>query len=81
MSSGLFRQYYPIWKKLKADKQVVISAPRPLHDRINKAVKKEKWLDIAYKLEIEPRKAVLSHSRKGSQITFSLTFSLTEEDF
>lgn len=82
------RHYNPIWRQLKAlsrelasTKGISISAPRPLHRRIIKAVKKEKWLDLGYKLEIEPRKATLHHVRDGSKITFLLTFSLTEEDF
>lgn len=84
----IMRQYEPIWTKLKslpqseaASKGVSLTAPRALHRRIIKAVKKEKWMDIAYKLEIEPRIAVLSHSQKNSILTFRLTFSLVETDF
>jgi hypothetical protein len=82
------RQYEPIWVKLKSlsqseasSKGVSITAPRALHRRIIKAVKKEKWMDIAYKLEIEPRVAVLSHSQKNSILTFQLSFSLIATDF
>jgi hypothetical protein len=82
------RQYEPIWVKLKSmpqseahEKGVSITAPRALHRRIIKAVKKEKWMDIAYKLEIEPRVAVLSHSQRNSILTFRLSFSLIPSDF
>ena len=82
------RHYNPIWRQLKAlsrdlasTKGISVSAPRPLHKRIIKAVKKEKWLDLGYKLEIEPRKATLHHVRDNSKLTFLLTFTLTEEDF
>lgn len=82
------RQYEPIWTKLKSlpqteafTKGVSITAPRVLHRRIIKAVKKEKWMDIGYKLEIEPRVAVLCHSQKNSILTFRLTFSLIATDF
>lgn len=75
------RQYAPIWNKLKTDKKVSVTAPRPFHARIIKAVKKEKWMDIGYKLTIEPRKAKLSHTRSGSILTFYLDFTLIADDF
>ena len=82
------RQYETIWFRLKqlSKKEaeavgVSVSAPRSLHRRIIKAVKKEKWLDVGYKLEIEPRVAMLNSARKNSIITFTLSFSLTELDF
>ena len=74
------RYYYAIWKRLKEHKSVSVTAPRPLHKRIVKAVKKEKWMDVGYKLQIEPRKAVLSHGSKNSVLTFYLTLSITAED-
>lgn len=79
--SSIMREYEPIWNKLKATKQVSITANRALHPRIVKAVKKEKWKDLGYKLQIEPRIATLSHSTKGSVITFFLTFNLISQDF
>ena len=82
------RQYEPIWIKLKslprdeANKVgVKITAPKVLHRRIIKAVKKEKWMDVGYKIRIEPREAVLSHAINTSVLTFYLTFSLCREDF
>ena len=74
------RQYYPIWKALKslssqeaAGKGVSITAPRPLHKRIIKAVKKEKWLDVGWKLSIDPQVAELTFSRSNSILVFYLT--------
>lgn len=82
------RQYEPIWLQLKAlpqaqaaSKGVSVTAPRALHRRIIKAVKKEKWMDIGYKILIEPKTALLSHAQKNSILTFFLTHTLTPEDF
>lgn len=65
-------QYSPIWDALKRDGTVSITAHRALHPRILKAVKKRKWLDLGYKMEIEPRYAILSHSRSFAILTFYL---------
>lgn len=70
---GPYRAYQPIWEKLKADGKVSITANRLLHPRIIKAVIKEKWMDIGYKMQIEPATAFLSHEVKFSVITFTLT--------
>ena len=75
------REYQPIWEKLKRDKVAQVTANRLLHPRIIKAVKKEKWMDIGFKISIDPRKAVISHTIKNSIITFKLNLSLTSEDF
>lgn len=73
------RKYYPIWHKLKslplqeaATKGVSVTANRVLHPRILKAVVKEKWLDLEYKLAMEPQTMILYHSTKHSVITFYL---------
>ena len=82
------RQYYAIWAKLKELPRphastfgVSISAPRALHKRIIKAVKKEKWMDLGFKISQEPRTVTLSHTRNASILTFYLTYTLTPEDF
>lgn len=67
------RAYYPIWKKLKADGVVSITANKLLHSRIIKAVAKEKWMDVGYKLENDPNFVVLSHTTSYSVLTFKLT--------
>lgn len=77
------RQYEPIWKKLKSmpleeasKKGVSVTANRVLHPRILKAVVKEKWLDLGYKIQMEPRKMVLEHTRKNAVITFYLRVAI-----
>lgn len=70
--SHLESMYYPIWDRLKREKQISITANRLLHSRIVKAVTKRKWLDVGFKLEIEPSIAILSHARKHSVLTFFL---------
>lgn len=82
------RLYYSIWNKLKSlphqdarDVGVSISAPRVLHKRIVKAVKKEKWLDVGQKILLSPREAMLTHSRENSILTFYLTYTVIKEDF
>lgn len=84
------RQYQPIWDKLKSlpkidaeTKGVSITAPPALHRRIIKAVKKEKWLDMGYKIllkENDDREAMLHFKRAGSIITFYLKFSIGIKD-
>jgi hypothetical protein len=75
------RDYEGIWTRLKKDHEVSITSPRHFHKRILKAVKKEKWMDLGYKLAIEPRRATLAHTRIGSILKFTLHLSLIEEDF
>jgi hypothetical protein len=53
-------------------KGVSVTANRVLHPRILKAVVKEKWLDLEYKLATEPRTMILHHTTKHSVITFYL---------
>lgn len=79
MSDGTDRQYNPIWYHLKtldakiaASQGISVTAPRPLHRRIAKAVRKEKWLDIGYKIIIEPKHAIMYTARSGSILTFYL---------
>ena len=71
-SNPELRQYNPIWKQLKQSGKVSVTAPRPLHARIIKAVKKEKWLDIGFKIQLDGKIAVLSHARSNSILTFFL---------
>jgi hypothetical protein len=82
------RLYSQIWEQLKSlsiedatNKGVRISAPRPHHKRIIKGLKKEKWMDVGYKIRIEPKVATLVSFRDNSIVTFRLRFSLTSEDF
>ena len=79
------RQYQPIWLKLKSmplteasSKGVSVTANRLLHPRIIKAVTKEKWMDLEYKLAVEPYTLILYHERKHSVLTFYLRQSITK---
>lgn len=84
------RLYQPIWDRLKSlpqkeakEKGITITAPSALHPRIIKAVKKEKWMDIGYKmmlLENEDKEATLVPIRRTSMITFKLVFSIGIKD-
>ncbi len=67
------RLYQPIWEKLKREGKASVTANRVLHARILKAVIKEKWLDLGYKLEIAPYHCIVTHSRSNSVLTFYLT--------
>lgn len=82
--------YDPIWIKLKSLPKIQaktigisINAPPNLHKRIVKAVTKRKWLDLEFKLQIEPKHAIMWHKRKGVILTFYLKYStsLDLEDF
>lgn len=81
------RHYESIWSQLKnlPAKQaetvgVSVTASRPLHPRIIKAVIKEKYQDLGYKILLGDRRSVLAHIRQNSIITFYLTTSKGIED-
>lgn len=67
------RMYGPLWTKLKNEKSVSITANRLHHPRILKAVTKEKWLDLEYKMEISPKIAQMSTTSRGAVLTFYLS--------
>lgn len=66
------RLYQPIWEQLKREGKVSITANRRLHPRIIKAVIKEKWLDLGYKIAIYPWNARLDYTTTHAVITFTL---------
>jgi hypothetical protein len=74
------RQYQQVWENIKSSPKLMcqISAHRAYHLRIIKAVKKEKNMDLAYKLECSERDipcyAVLASYRAGPIVTFTITF-------
>lgn len=74
------RMYGEIWYRLKKEKTVSVTANRLLHARILKAVHKEKGIDLAYKLQIEPRKAVMTHSSKHAVLTFYLEIKIPTKE-
>jgi hypothetical protein len=84
------RTYEPIWVRLKEMKEtdathtgVSITAPAALHKRIIKAVIKEKWMDVGYRIllkEQRDKKATLIYKRTNSILTFKLTFTIGIHD-
>lgn len=82
------RQYEGIWLRLKQlprkdaeQTGVRVSAPKVQHPRIIKAVVKEKWKDVGYKLRIEPSVAILYSSSHNGILTFTLHRTLSSDDF
>ena len=73
------REYQPIWLKLKMQGSASIAAHPLLHARIIKAVVKEKWLDTGFKYESMPYRHILTHTKEGAKITFTLTKFLTDK--
>lgn len=66
------RDYTPIWLDLKKNKTASVTANRLFHSRIIKAVRKEKWLDTAYRINVQPKMAVITFTIKFSVLTFYL---------
>lgn len=81
------RQYEPAWKKLKAEGKVVIAAHPLVHARIYKALRKEKDMDLVYKLQCEDdgKQARLYSTRNASQLIISLrlypVYRISRSDF
>jgi hypothetical protein len=84
------RYYQPIWDRLKNLPKdtafsvgISITAPTTLHPRIIKAVGKEKWMDIGYKImlkEQDDQQAILFFKREHARITFFLRFTIGIKD-
>lgn len=75
------RQYELIWVKLKTMPRedaehigISITANSRLHKRIIKAVIKEKWKDLGFKLLLDGYVTELEHSRSFSILTFYLKY-------
>ena len=70
------RKYQPIWERLKQEPiaPVSLAAPLELHARIIKAVTKEKFKDLGWKLLCQERGSLyrLSYEVQGKSITFIL---------
>ena len=68
------RKYTPIWKILKEKKVARITAPKAFHNRIIRAVIKEKDLDILFKYECSERNSrmKLAYKKEQTVITFYL---------
>lgn len=72
------RKYEAVWVQLKKDSRVSIIAPFYLHKRIVKAVCKEKYKDMGYKLElIEHHKRARIHiANDSNRLTFEIKISI-----
>lgn len=68
--------YDSAWNELKTKQTCSLVVNRHLHARIIKAVIKRKWLDIAYKVSIEPKISHLTYQKSGNTITFHLSVVL-----
>lgn len=78
------RLYYPAWHQLKTNptEPLKIAAPKRSHARIIKAITKEKWLDVTYKLQLsqEGKYAILRSKCDHNMITFTLRISVGLDD-
>lgn len=82
------RQYEPAWLALKEKGSVRLAVPRALHKRVVKAILKEKYMDIGYRLLMLEKKIRLriEYTCEHNMITLKLlkipTFlsSVTVED-
>lgn len=63
------RAYEPIWKQLKRDGLVIVTAAPSRHRRIIKAVSKEKWMDVAFR---DTGATKIISIVEGDKITFNL---------
>jgi len=68
------RTYEPIWKALKARHKVTVQVPKPMHWRIIKAVRKEKYMDKGWAFYMLDKGKVykLLDSSTDSTLTFEL---------
>ncbi len=76
------RQYQPLWNLLKKNHSCRVSALPSVHARIIKAVSKEKYGDLTYKLELSEvhKTASLEHTVRGNIIEFTLKFTIGTDD-
>jgi hypothetical protein len=77
------RKYEAIWIQLKATSNCKIVAPPSLHARIKKAITKEKYKDVAYKVqwdlegtELPTLEITLDIDARGHKIKNILVFRL-----
>ena len=72
------RQYQPIWEALKLRGYCKVAVPKPLHKRLIKAVIKEKYQDLGFKLLLDEnsQRAKISYNQTQSMIEFFLHKSI-----
>jgi len=64
--------YDPIWEKIKKEGTAEVVVNRHLHRRLIKAVKKRKYFDISYKIQLDPHVPIMHISKLGNTIIFTL---------
>lgn len=76
------RDYEPIWLQLKLKGTVTVTAHKALHRRVIKAVQKEKYGDLGYKLLLSERGKIarLKYKKQGALLTFTVVESIGLED-
>lgn len=67
-------QYKVVWQQLKDKGKVVLASPRTHHNKIIRALKKEKYKDLAFKFQLSEsnRRAIFTSDSEGNKITFYL---------
>lgn len=73
-------QYKNVWNALKQKGKVTLASPRPFHKRIIKALKKEKYKDVAFKFQLSEtnQRAVFTSNSEGNTIEFFLRIETTQ---
>lgn len=68
------RKYQPIWEQVKLHSTASLAANPAMHARIIKAVRKEKYMDVGWKLLLSEqcKKYELKEKVEGKLITFYL---------
>lgn len=77
------REYEPLWIKIKNTKignSVKIVAMKTLHKRIMKAVAKEKYMDLGFKIMRDKRTYILHAVSEGNNIVFRMEETIRAKD-
>lgn len=72
------REYQPIWEAIKSQGKTRLSVPIPFQPRVRKAVLKEKYNDLGYKVLLAERHKIarLEIETRGAMMIFTLIVSL-----
>lgn len=80
------RKYESIWLKLKSEGKCLVAAHPALHKRIKKAVTKEKYRDVKFKVEydladrLQPELSVTVDSKQPNVLIFMLIIPVSLGD-
>lgn len=72
------RQYQPIWEQVKKHGTATLVAPAQLHPRIIQAVRKEKWMDVGFKLLLSEKKVKMKLKHECDAAKSIITFTLSD---